>query len=137
VFRWPELAGGAAPAGGTGWRWVNVWATWCKPCIAEMPRITAQRDKLVAAGKRVELTFVSIDDSDGEVAEFRKAHPELPASLRIAGNHQRVAWLRGLHLSDGAIPINLFVSPASRLRCARAGEIREQDVALVDRLLAE
>jgi len=31
---------------------LNVWATWCKPCIAEMPRITAQRDKLVAAGKR-------------------------------------------------------------------------------------
>jgi thiol-disulfide isomerase/thioredoxin len=137
AFRWPELAGGAPPAGGTGWRWVNVWATWCKPCIAEMPRITAQRDKLVAAGKRVELTFVSIDDSDGEVAEFRKAHPELPVSLRIAGNNQRVAWLRGLHLSDGAIPINLFVSPASRLRCARAGEIREQDVAMIDRLLAE
>ena len=58
-------------------------------------------------------------------------------SLRIAGNNQRVAWLRGLHLSDGAIPINLFVSPASRLRCARAGEIREQDVAMIDRLLAE
>jgi thiol-disulfide isomerase/thioredoxin len=137
AFHWPELAAGATPPGGTGWRWVNVWATWCKPCIAEMPRITAQRDKLVAAGKRVELTFVSIDDSDGEVAEFRKAHPELPVSLRIAGNNQRIAWLRSLHLSDGAIPIHLFVSPASRLRCARAGEIREQDLALVDRLLAE
>jgi len=137
VFHWPELAPGATAPGGTGWRWVNVWATWCKPCIAEMPRITAQRDKLVAAGKRVELTFVSIDDNDAEVAEFRKAHPELPVALRIAGNHQRIAWLRSLHLSDGAIPIHLFVSPASRLRCARAGEIREQDLAMVDRLLAE
>ncbi len=138
VFHWPELApGGTAPAGGTGWQWVNVWATWCKPCIAEMPRITAQRDKLVAAGKRVALTFVSTDDSDADVAEFRKAHPELPGSLRIAGNNQRVAWLRSLHLSDGAIPINPFVSPAGRLRCARAGEIREQDLAMVDKLLAE
>ena len=138
VFHWPELAGGAGPAGGTAWRWVNVWATWCKPCVAEMPRITPARDKLAAAGKRVELTFVSIDDSDAEVAGFRKDHPELPvSSLRIAGNNQRIAWLRSLHLSDGAIPINLFVSPANRLRCARAGEIREQDVPVVDRLLAE
>ena len=140
VFHWPELApGGSAPAGAgaTGWQWVNVWATWCKPCIAEMPRITAQRDKLVAAGKRVALTFVSTDDSDAEVAEFRKAHPELPRSVRIAGNNQRLAWLRSLHLSDGAIPINLFVSPAGRLRCGRAGEIRDQDLALVDKLLAE
>ena len=138
VFHWPELApGSAAPPGSAGWQWVNVWATWCKPCIAEMPRITAQRDRLVAAGKRVALTFVSTDDGDAEVAEFRKDHPELPASLRIAGNNQRIAWLRSLHLSDGAIPINLFVSPAGRLRCARAGEIREQDLAMVDRLLAE
>ena len=137
VFHWPELARGGVPPGSSGWQWVNVWATWCKPCIAEMPRITAQRDKLVAAGKRVALTFVSTDDSDAEIAEFRKAHPELPASLRIAGNNQRIAWLRSLHLSDGAIPINLFVSPAGRLRCARAGEIREQDLAMVDRLLAE
>lgn len=137
VFHWPELAPGGVPSGGSGWQWVNVWATWCKPCIAEMPRITAQRDRLVAAGKRVALTFVSTDDSDAEVAEFHKAHPELPSSLRIAGNNQRIAWLRSLHLSDGAIPINLFVSPAGRLRCARAGEIREQDLAMVDRLLAE
>jgi thiol-disulfide isomerase/thioredoxin len=138
VFHWPELAaGGAAPAGASGWRWVNLWATWCKPCIAEMPRIAAERDKLVAAGKRVELTFVSIDDSDAEVAAFRKDHPELPPSLRIAGNGPRTAWLRSLHLPDGAIPINLFVSPANRLRCERAGEIRDQDLAVVDRLLAE
>lgn len=138
AFHWPELAGGTAPAGGTSWRWVNVWATWCKPCIAEMPRITAAREKLAAAGKPVDVTFLSIDDSDAEVAEFRKAHPELGASsLRIAGNNQRVAWLRSLHLSDGAIPINLFVSPANRLRCARAGEIREQDVPVVTQLLAE
>jgi hypothetical protein len=102
-----------------------------------MPRIIAQRDRLVAAGKRVALTFVSTDDSDAEIVEFRKDHPELPASLRIAGNNQRIAWLRSLHLSDGAIPINLFVSPTDRLRCARAGEIREQDLAMVDRLLAE
>jgi len=133
----PPLVGAAPPATPGHWRWLNVWATWCKPCIAEMPRITAQRDRLVAAGKRVAPTFVSTDDSDAEVAEFRKAHPELPASLRIAGNNQRMAWLRSLHLSDGAIPINLFVSPAGRLRCARAGEIREQDLAMVDRLLAE
>jgi thiol-disulfide isomerase/thioredoxin len=137
TFRWPELAGAAAPAAAAGWRWVNVWATWCKPCIAEMPRLMARRNQLAAAGKRIELTFVSVDDSDAEVAEFRRDHPDVPPSLRVAGAAQRGAWLHALGLSDGAIPIHLFVSPANRLRCARAGEIREQDLGVVDRLLAE
>jgi len=138
AFHWPELSPGAAPPGAaTTWRWVNVWATWCEPCIEEMPRLAAWRDKLAAAGKRVELAFVSVDDSDAEVAGFRKAHPDLPPTIRIASSDKRTAWLKSLGLVDGAIPIHLFVSPANRLRCARAGGIREKDYGLVEALLAE
>jgi thiol-disulfide isomerase/thioredoxin len=138
AFHWPELAAGStAPGAPAGWRWVNVWATWCKPCIAEMPRLTRWRDKLVAAGRRIELTFISVDDSDDEIAAFRRDHPDAPASIRVAGADQRAAWLKALKLNDGAIPIHLFVSPANRLRCARAGEVREQEFGVVDKLLAE
>jgi thiol-disulfide isomerase/thioredoxin len=138
AFRWPELAAGStAPPAATRWRWVNVWATWCKPCIEEMPRLLAWRDKLVAGGKPIELTFVSVDDADAEVDAFRKAHPETPPSIRIASAEKRTAWLAGAGLGDGAIPIQLFVSPANRLRCARAGGIRDKDFATIDKLLAE
>ena len=36
VFAWPELAGGAAAPRATPgrWRWVNLWATWCHPCVS-------------------------------------------------------------------------------------------------------
>lgn len=138
AFRWPELAaGGTAPSPPATWRWVNVWATWCKPCIEEMPRLAAWRDKLAAAGKHVELAFVSVDESDADVAAFRASHPDTPPSIRIAGADKRAAWLKGFGLDDGAIPIHLFVSPANRLRCARAGGIRDKDYAVVDKLLAE
>ncbi|HEU4732760.1 MAG TPA: TlpA disulfide reductase family protein [Kofleriaceae bacterium] len=138
AFRWPELApGGAAPPAPTTWRWVNVWATWCKPCIAEMPRLLAWRDKLAAGGRRFELAFVSVDESDADVRAFRAEHPDTPPSVRVASADKRAAWLKGFGLSDGAIPIHLFVSPANRLRCARAGEIRDKDFALIEKLLAE
>jgi thiol-disulfide isomerase/thioredoxin len=138
AFRWPELAAGAAaPGAPAGWRWVNVWATWCKPCIEEMPRLVAWRDKLAASGKRVDLAFVSVDDSDGDLDAYRKQHPETPPSTRIASAEKRTAWLKEFGLSDGAIPIHLFVSPANRLRCARAGGIREKDYGVLEKLLAE
>jgi thiol-disulfide isomerase/thioredoxin len=138
VFRWPELAAGTAPsAAAPSWRWVNLWATWCKPCIAEMPRLVAWRQKLAASGRRFELTFVSVDESDTDVDEFRKTHPDLPPSIRVADADKRAAWLQDLGMGDSAIPIHLFVSPANRLRCGRAGELRDKDYAMVDKLLAE
>jgi thiol-disulfide isomerase/thioredoxin len=138
AFHWPELAAAStAPAAPTTWRWVNLWATWCKPCIEEMPRLAAWREKLAAAGKHVELTFVSVDDTDADVEQYRKLHPETPPSIRIIGAAQRAAWLKTFGLDDGAIPIHLFVSPTNRLRCARAGGIRDKDYAVVDQLLSE
>ncbi|HEY0985831.1 MAG TPA: TlpA disulfide reductase family protein [Kofleriaceae bacterium] len=138
AFHWPDLAAGqSAPAAPTTWRWVNLWATWCKPCIEEMPRLLAWRDKLAASGKRVELAFVSVDDADAEVDAFRKDHPGTPASIRIVDADKRSAWLKSLGLDDGAIPIHLFVSPANRLRCARAGGIRENDYDIIAKLLGE
>ncbi len=138
AFRWPELAAGSAPPGAaTSWRWVNVWATWCKPCIEEMPRLATWRDKLAASGKRIDLAFVSVDESDADVEEFRKSHPDTPPSIRIANADKRAAWLGSFGLGDSAIPIHLFVSPANRLRCARAGGIRDKDYDVVAKLLAE
>lgn len=141
AFTWPELADGAAPAAAPSWRWVNLWATWCKPCIEEMPRVLAWRDKLAAAGKHVDLQFVSVDESAEDVAAFRKDHPGLlPASapsIRIASASARAAWLKTFKLDDGAIPIQLFVSAANKLRCSRAGGVRDKDYAVVSQLLAE
>jgi thiol-disulfide isomerase/thioredoxin len=138
AFRWPELAAGTAPATPAGtWRWVNLWATWCKPCIEEMPRLVAWRDKLAASGRRVELTFVSVDESDADVEEYRKSHADLPPSVRIGDPEKRAAWLQDFGMADSAIPIHLFVSPANRLRCARAGELRDRDYGMVEKLLTE
>ncbi len=139
ALRWPALAassGPAPPAASAGWRWINVWATWCKPCIEEMPRLRTWRDKLAAAGKPFELAFVSIDESDAEVAEFRKLHPGAPPSARLADPSSSAAWFRELGLSgDQRIPIHVFVDASGRVRCALEGEVREQDYAVIEKLL--
>src|SRR5262245_8093399 len=57
-FTVPALVGGSLPVAAKSWRWVNVWATWCKPCVEEMPRLAKWREQLGAAGHPFELSFV-------------------------------------------------------------------------------
>ena len=139
LVQWPALAAGAgAPAPPAAWRWINVWATWCKPCVEEMPRLRAWQEKRTGGGTPYDLVFVSVDESDAEVAEFRKAHPDAPPTLRLADPAKMGAWFRDLGFTgDPPIPIHVFADATNRVRCARAGGVRETDRPAVEKLLSE
>ncbi len=49
---------------------VNFWATWCKPCIQEMPSIIALREQL--AGQNIEFYFASDEEAD-KIKKFMKS----------------------------------------------------------------
>jgi thiol-disulfide isomerase/thioredoxin len=52
---------------------VNFWATWCKPCVHEMPSLSKLEEKL--SGLNIEILPVSIDFKGIEVVEeFYKEH---------------------------------------------------------------
>jgi thiol-disulfide isomerase/thioredoxin len=128
----PALAGGkAAPAKGT-WRWINVWATWCKPCIEEMPQLVKWHKELGAKGTPFDLVFVSVDDSDDVVTRFRERHPDAPDSVRFADPDALPKWLGAIGLGEQApIPVHVFVDPDDKVRCVRAGGVKEKDLPAV------
>lgn len=132
----PPLAGGQAAPGRGAWRWVNLWATWCKPCIEEMPQIVAWQKELGDKGTRFDLVFVSVDDSDDVVARFREKHPDAPASLRLADADSLPKWLAAIGLGESApIPVHVFVDPDDKVRCVRAGSVRDKDLPAVKAVL--
>ena len=52
---------------------LNIWATWCAPCVAEMPSMEKLYQELKDEG--FELLAVSVDESGAEVVTpFMKKH---------------------------------------------------------------
>jgi thiol-disulfide isomerase/thioredoxin len=135
-FRFPALEGGAAAPAQQGVRWVNVWATWCKPCVEEMPMISTWQKQLATEGKRLDVQFVSVDESAELVQAFRAQHPALPPSFRLADPTALAAFVAELGLDSGAgLPIHVFLEPDARIRCVRAGAITESHYAIVSSLM--
>jgi thiol-disulfide isomerase/thioredoxin len=136
TFRYPELTT-AAPASGGRPRWVNVWATWCKPCIEELPLLLGWQAQLDKAGAPFDLVLVSLDGDDEVIRRFRTQHPATPPSLRIKKPELAEAWVVTLGLDKAAtIPIHVFVDRQGRIRCARTGSVGRDHLSTVQTLLA-
>jgi thiol-disulfide isomerase/thioredoxin len=59
---------------------LNFWATWCGPCVSEMPSMEAVYQKL--KNKGFEILAVNLGETKGEVSEFiKKYNLNFPAVL--------------------------------------------------------
>lgn len=136
-FHFPPVEAGAPATPATGsFLWLNLWATWCKPCVEEMPMIAAWQKKLSAQSKAIDLRFVSVDEDAQTIATFRAQHPSLPESLKLTNAAALAPYIAELGLDSGAgLPIHVFVEKGARVRCVRAGAITDPHLAIVTSML--
>lgn len=52
---------------------IDFWATWCRPCIEELPNIQDAYDAFHEKG--LEVVSISLDESRQEINRFLKTHP--------------------------------------------------------------
>jgi thiol-disulfide isomerase/thioredoxin len=124
-FHFPAVESGApaAPAQNE-FLWLNLWATWCKPCVDEMPRLASWQKELAGKGKTLDLRFVSVDEDAQAIGTFRSAHPGMPDTLHLADPAALAPLVAELGLDSGAgLPIHVFVEKGGRIRCVRAGAV--------------
>lgn len=137
AFRYPELLGSTPKASAGTWRWVNVWATWCKPCIEEIPTLLKWKKELGKEGVNFDLQFLSVDEKAEDLTRFRALHPSLPPTLQIADRSELGAWLERIGLGQSAsIPIQIFVDAQQKLRCVRGGAVNKDDLPSIKALLS-
>jgi thiol-disulfide isomerase/thioredoxin len=130
----PEGKGKAAPAA-AGWTWVNLWASWCQPCIKEVPLLGRWGKSLNEDGIAMRYEFWSIDE---EESDLRSAlHREFPGRIRwLRGPDDLGPFLDSLGVSrDSAIPIHALVDAKGMLRCVRVGSVGEEVYGSVKAIL--
>jgi len=113
---------GAAPGRPT---LVNVWATWCPPCVDEVPDLVDFADQ---AGGRVGLVGVLTQDPERNGLEFaRQFGMRYPSVVDDQGEVLR-AFLPGP-------PVTLFLDAQGRVVHRRSGMFK--DAAEIEALVAE
>ena len=107
-------------------RVVNSWATWCVPCVAEMPELKAVDD---AFGSEVALAGVSMDDMIPEttrdkVVRFLDRQKINYLNLYYSGNADD---LTDFYRFDGEIPVTIAFDRAGKELWRHEGPIESAD----------
>lgn len=100
---------------------INFWATWCAPCIKELPYF----EQLHKDNPKVKVILVSLDsrkDLDKKLIPF-VAKKQLTAEVILLSDKDYNAWLDKIDDSwSGAIPATLIISGKRKLFAEREFE---------------
>lgn len=84
---------------------LHFWATWCVPCVKELPTLDAAAKKLAAeTGKQWRVIAVSLDDTTALVSAFYKRHRIENLSVNIDTNLSAMKVLK-----VGGLPTTLVI----------------------------
>ena len=93
----------------------NFWATWCAPCVEEMPYFETLHEK--TAGKKVKVCLVSLDfkkDLDRKLRPFL-AEKKLQATVLMLADGRYNDWIDRVSPEwSGAIPATLLLKEGKR-----------------------
>ena len=92
---------------------LNIWATWCGPCVREMPSIAKLARDPRFKDKNVEFVCVSTDDSAETVRRFLTDKDWTMTILRADGTPP-------VFNSEG-IPATFLIGPDGRIAASKVG----------------
>lgn len=102
---------------------VNFWATWCGPCVEEMPRLQALADQFKSAN--VAVLGIGVDEPDN-VRQFRRQHA-IRFDLLVAG-FEGMELAQRLGNPQPVLPYTALIGADGRILGQFSGQIDEAEL---------
>ena len=99
---------------------LNIWASWCLPCIAEAAQLEALK------GEGVEIIGIAIRDKPDDVAAFLAQHGN--PYTRIGADDMSAIQLE---LGSSGVPETFVIDGQGIIRYQHIGDIRARDVPML------
>jgi thiol-disulfide isomerase/thioredoxin len=132
-------------------RLINLWATWCAPCVAEFPNLVSISRRL--ANRDFELITISVDDPSDQakaLAFLQKQHAATPnrvlRQMKSEGRDTNNYIYSGTDLdalmkaidpqAPGPVPYTIIVAPGGKIIYRNGGTINDAEILskLIDAL---
>jgi thiol-disulfide isomerase/thioredoxin len=116
------------------WLMVNVWATWCRPCVAETPDLVAftkSMDGQPFAAIGISTDYFTDDDTTAvrKVSEFQTKHSIPYPNLVYLGSMD--ALTEHLELS-GALPTTILFDPLGKPSQYFVGKLEQAQFTAIE-----
>ena len=96
---------------------VNFWATWCVPCVQEIPAFSKAHTE---AGGRVAFVGLGIDSPGNITAFAERLKPSYPLVAAGAGGTDLI---RAFGNASGALPFTVVLGPDGRVVASHLGRV--------------
>ena len=101
----------------------NFWATWCKPCVEEMPMLSLLQQEY--AGQGVKIVGIALDDADRArdfAARMAISYPIL------VGQADVVMTGRSYGNSTGMLPFSVLIDADGIIQWTRLGALNREEL---------
>ena len=129
LFQQKSLDAQGKPQDFSQWRGkilvVNFWATWCPPCIEEMPELAELQRNF--QNKNVQFVGIGIDSAD-KISDFLRKNQNIDYPLLVAGA-AGIELARTLGNTSGGLPYTVLIDQQGRIQQLQSGRVRREALA--------
>lgn len=117
---------------------LNYWATWCKPCIAEMPELNEVKRQY--EGENIAFISLSVDTDSIKLANFLASKKFEFTDITLENRAYRTAILNTLRgrapdkwIGSYSVPITYIIKNRKVLETVNGTVEKEELVAMIER----